>query len=121
MKRVALLVIVLVMVLSVTVLARYDLDGVRVITSAYIHTASGDFQLDMSRKIFNVYSETGLNAFWKEICETAQKNGCTLHACDKIVVFFKDYCDVEKVAILSADRTIMASEIMNNFSTFLLM
>lgn len=125
MKRVAILVIVLAVIFSATAFARiidrYEMDGVKVITSAFIHTAKGDFKLDLSRNVFNVYSEMELDALWKELCDCAKNNGCTLQICDKIVIFFKDFWDVEKAAVLTADREIMADEILNNFSTYLLM
>lgn len=123
MKRVAILLIVLAVIFSATAFARdrYDMDGVKVITSAFIHTAKGDFKLDLSRRVFNFYSEMGLDALWKELCDCAKNNGCTLQICDKIVIFFKDFWDVEKAAVLTADREIMADEILNNFSTYLLM
>ena len=58
MKRVAILLIVLAVIFSATAFARdrYDMDGVKGITSAFIHTAKGDVKLDLNRSVFNVYS-----------------------------------------------------------------
>ena len=121
MKKVVLVFVVMAVVFSATAFARFDMDGVKVITSAYLHTANGDFELDLDRNVFNVCSEAGLNAIWKQVCECAITNGCELKTCDKIVIYFEDYWGVEKAAVLTADRKIMADEIMTNFSSYLLL
>lgn len=121
MKKVVLAFILMAVIFSATAFARFDMDGVKVITSAYLHTANGDFELVLNRSVFNVCSEAGLNAIWKQVCECAITNGCELKTCDKIVIYFEDYWGVEKAAVLTADRKIMADEIMTNFSSYLLL
>ena len=119
MRGTFIMIFLLITLIASLAIARYDLDGIVTVTSAYVHTAGGDYKLDISQIFLHLLNEIGIDVLWKEVCLGAEKYGCVLGTFDKVVVYFKDGTGLESAAVVAADKDRFAQEFLNGVPTYL--
>lgn len=119
MRKTFIMIFLLITIIASLAIARYDLDGTVTVTQVYVHTAGGDYKLDISEICLNLFSRIGIEVLWKELCLGAEKYGCVLCPFDKVIVFFKDETGLESAAVVAADKDRFAQEFLNGVPTYL--
>ena len=119
MRKTFIIIFLLITIIASLAIARYDLDGTVTVTQVYVHTAGGDYKLDISEICLNLFSRIGIEVLWKEVCLGAEKYGCVLCPFDKVIVFFKDETGLESAAVVAADKDRFAQEFLNGVPTYL--
>ncbi|AFK06576.1 hypothetical protein Theba_0866 [Mesotoga prima MesG1.Ag.4.2] len=124
MKKVAILLVSLVLLCSVSVLAstetrtifeggagpemlaeRSAVNNYRAsqIFAVYIHTSGGDVQVAVNGNCSDFCSCASRCLLWQEVCRTAIERGLSLSTSDRVIVFYIEK-GVEKVAVLAANE-----------------
>ncbi len=124
MKKVAILLVSLVLLCSVSVLASTETRTIfeggagpemlaersavnnyhaSQIFAVYIHTSGGDVQVAVNENCSDFCSCASRCLLWQEVCRTAIERGLSLSTSDRVIVFYIEK-GVEKVAVLAANE-----------------